>query len=268
MTTAAGSDMTGKVVVRALRDVRGAWRRSLLVRPNGEHDFASFVVWLQGARHFVDLRQPADRPCFATVAAARDLTWTHLAWMARQEGFAGKLVLDGEFVEWQRSLDVQSPTGDSDSARLWFEGATLVEQGRHAPYSERWEPLLAASPVRVASARLRQDGRDAVVVRCDDRFMLMLGRDLPLPPGPPLAARLAAGPTLAEAQGLFGCEVALGRAAPGGWRIERSTLPWHEGRVMSPRLEGDGWLRASADAADEPAWSIVEADGDPAALAA
>ena len=261
--------MPEEVSVRALRDVRGAWRRSLLVRPNGDRDFASFVVWMQGARHFVDLRQPPGRPCFAEVAAACDLTWTHLAWMTRQEGFAGELVLDGEFVEWRRSLDLQPPTGDADSARLWFEGATLVEQGRHAPYLERWEPLLAAPPVRAASARLRRDGREGVVVRCDGWFMLMLGRHLPLPPGPPLAARLAAGPTLAEAQGLFACEVALGRAAPGAWRVERSTLPWHEGRAMSPRLTGGaGWMHALAGAADEPAWRITEADGDPAALAA
>ena len=107
------------------------------------------------------------------------------------------------------------------------------------------------------------------MVRCDDWFALMLGRDAPLPPGPPLAARLAAGSTLAEAQDLFACEIALGRTAPGGWQIERSTLPWHEGRVMVPRLVGgEGWVRALAGAVDEPAWSIVEADGDPAALAA
>ena len=152
--TAANDLETNRRPVRALRDVRGAWRRSLLVRPNGERDLASFAVWTQGARHFVDLRQPADRPCFATVAAVRDLTWMHLAWMARQEGFAGELALDGEFVEWRRSLDLQPSSGEADSARLRFEGDTLVEQGRHAPYLERWEPLLAAPPVRIASARL------------------------------------------------------------------------------------------------------------------
>ena len=248
------------------------WQRSLLVRPDGTRDATSFVVWMQGARLFADLRQPADRPCFAGVAAARDLTLTQLAWMARQEGFAGELVSEGDFVEWRRSLDFQPPSGAVDSAKLWFEGATLVEQGRHAPYLERWEPLLAAPSRGSASARLRQGRRDAVVVRCGDWFIMMIGRAAPLPPGQPLAALLAAA-TLAEAQGLFACEVSLGRASPEGWRIERSTLPWHEGRAMVPRFirgqaQKRAWLRALAGEGDGPAWEIMEADGDAALLVA
>ncbi len=268
--------MTQETSVRALSEVGGVWQRSLLVRLDGIRDATSFVVWMQGARHFADLRQPASRPCFSGVAAARDLTWTQLAWMARQEGFAGELVSDGDFVEWRRLLDFQPPSGAPDSARLWFEGATLVEQGRHAPYLERWEPLLAAPPRGSASAWLRQGGRDAVVVRCGDWFMTMIGRAAPLPPGQPLAALLAAA-TLAEAQNLFACEISLGRTSPEGWRIERSTLPWHEGRAMVPRfaqrrVEGQApkqaWLRALAGEGDGPAWEIMEADGDAALLVA
>lgn len=258
-------DATPQSTVHSLDEVRGVWRRSLLVRPDGTRDATGFVVWMQGLRHFVDLRQPAGRPCFAGVATAHDLTWLQLAWMARQEGFAGELVLDGGFVEWRRSLDFQPPSGVPDSARLWFEGATLVEQGRHAPYSERWEPLPAAAPRRDATARLREGGRDAAVVRCDDRFMVMVGRDAALPPGASLPAILATKPTLAEAQRLVACEISLSRVSSEGWRIERSTLPWREGAVMAPRfVPGQKWLGA----ADGPAWDIVEADGDVAALVA
>ncbi len=117
-----------------VHEVRGVWRRSLLLRPDGTRDTTGFVVWMQGTRHFVDLRQPADRPRFD---GPDNLTAPQLAWLARQEGFAGELVQDGEFVEWRRALDFQPPSGSPDSARLWFEGATLVEEGRHAPASGR-----------------------------------------------------------------------------------------------------------------------------------
>ena len=223
-----------------VNDVRGVWQRSLLVRPDGTRDITGFVVWMQGTRYFVDLRQPAGRPHFD---GPDNLTAPQLAWLARQEGFAGELVQDGEYVEWRRALDFQPPAGNPDSARLWFEGATLVEKGRHSPYVEHWEKLPTSLPRIDASARLRQGGRDAALLRCDDRFMLMLGAPDP-------------------ARRLTECEISLGRVSEDDWHIEHSTLPWREGRVMRPSLVGlHRWL------ADGPAWEIVDANGDIAALA-
>lgn len=231
-------------------EMRGVWRRSLLVRPDGTCDATGFVVWMQGQRHFVDLRQPAGRPHFD---GPDRLTEAQLAWLARQEGFAGELVQDGEFVEWRRALDFQPPSGSLDSARLWFDNTTLVEEGRHAPYVERWEPLPAAPSRCDASARLRYGGRDAALVRCDDRFMLMVGRPAPLPPGT----------SLLNARLLIECEISLGVVSDEGWMIERSTLPWREGRVLRPRLVGSQrWI------GDGPAWEIVDADGNVGGLAA
>ena len=221
-------------------EVRGVWRRSLLVRPDGTRDDTGFVAWMQGQRHFVDLRQPAGRPRFD---GPENLTGPQLAWLARQEGFAGELVQDGEFVEWRRALDLQPPSGNPDSARLWFEGATLVEEGRYAPYVERWEPVGTTLPRIDVSARLREGDRDAMLVRCDNRFMLMV--DAPAP-----------------ARRVTECEISLGRVSGEGWLIERSTLPWREGRVTRPRLiGGQRWL------GDGATWEIVDADGDLAALA-
>ncbi len=51
-----------------------------------------------------------DEPDFAVVNCLRDLTPTHLAWMAAQDGFAGTLLAGDGIFEWRRDIDFQ-PAG-------------------------------------------------------------------------------------------------------------------------------------------------------------
>jgi hypothetical protein len=58
----------------ATADLKGLWRRSLIVRPDGTRDTTSRVHWLQGAGAFIDLRQPQCLPHLAHLSALNDLS--------------------------------------------------------------------------------------------------------------------------------------------------------------------------------------------------
>jgi hypothetical protein len=86
----------------------GLWRRSLLAWADGRRDTTTRVHWLQGPSLYADLRQPEARPSFAGVTGFDDLDTTQIAWMARQEAFAGRLA---------RQASSSNGTGPSISSR-------------------------------------------------------------------------------------------------------------------------------------------------------
>ena len=240
-----------------ISDLAGLWTRSLLVQPDGSRDETANVAWLQGPSLYLDLRQPAVRPDFSHVDSLAALTAEDCAWLATQQGFGGVLRQDGEFFEWVRAFDFQ-PLAGPDSGRLFWQGGILVETGRYADYREHWHRDETLPRTPCGAARLQApDGRQAMLVRTGDAFILARGRrpDLPLT-GATLAACVAGAASLRTAQALVDCEISQGRVTPGGLRITRSTLPFREGTVLAPRLAGQTLQLDGAP------WPILSHEGD------
>lgn len=257
----------------ALSDMPGLWNRSLLVHPDGRRDTTTFVAWLQGPTLFADLRQPAGRPSFARVRALGDLCSEQVAWLAEQEGFAGRLEQDGEFFVWRRMLDFQPPSLTADTGRLFLDGETMVEEGRYSPYIEHWHreegPL-----VPCAAARLRDgvSGADGFLVRAGSVFMYArAGLSARLAAGSRLSGGLDAAASLEAARALVDCEISFGRISDADWTILRSSLPYREGARLGPQLARSEHRCVTADvAADGSAmariWEVLELEGDATAL--
>jgi hypothetical protein len=227
---------------------RGLWRRRVLETPRLT-DRDTTVYWLQTGSLYADLRIPTDRGGRSSPAR---LANAGLRALARQQGFAGALAVDGDTLTWQRWLDYQPP-GAPDVGRVRCEGELLVEHGVHAEYREEWQRVRACGEDRVALAlehELDPHGcpvqRAGVLVAVEDYFMYALARRESLPPAGDLAA-LVDDPahTLDAKRRFLHCEIALGmRHAHGGWELRLSTLPHHEGLGFA-RTHGV-WQRAGA----------------------
>jgi len=249
-------------------DLRGLWLRSLIVLPDGRRDTTTFVAWLQGTTRFVDLRQPAGRPDFTGVFGHDDLTGEQIAWLATQQAFAGVLTAEGDMFTWTRLIDFQPASDEPDVGRLWFEpteagSRKLVERGRDIDYVEQWHDAPGdLAPCWTADLSDPGSSRTGVVVRVGARFMLALSRAVPLPRNTTLAECVAGAASSEAARGMVDCEVSLGRVESGDWTVERSTLPYREGRTVVVARTGDTISTGS----DGSAWSILGHDGDPASL--
>lgn len=257
----------------ALSDMPGLWNRSLLVQANGARDTTTFVAWLQGPTLFADLRQPAGGPSFAGVRALGDLGSEQIAWLAEQEGFAGRLEQDGEYFVWRRMLDFQPPALTPDSGRLFLDGATMVEEGRYSPYIEHWHresgPLSPCAAVRLRDA---VSGVDGFLVRAGSVFMYArAGFSASLAPGSRLGVGLDKARSLEAARQLVDCEISFGQIAGSDWTILRSSLPYRVGGRLCPQLVRTEHRCLTADvAADGSAmrrtWKVLELEGDATAL--
>jgi hypothetical protein len=219
----------------SLSDMQGLWRRRLIVWPEGEPDTTTEVYWLQGPRLYADLRIPEGRPHCAA-SCLRELDWTVLKFLARQEGFFGHLNLDWPIANWHRAFDSQPDTGVPDGGHLAFEGEVMIEHGTEAPYIEHWV-LEPAKEVMALS--LTTKDRTGCLVAGRDMFMFAKSRSAKLPPGADLTECLKTAASLPEAQDLFDCEISFGRVRDHQWRIERSSLPFREGHTLQPDIESE-----------------------------
>ncbi|MCC7252152.1 hypothetical protein [Hyphomicrobium sp.] len=254
----------GGAAVVEISDTFGLWTRSLIVWPDGRRDTTTFAGWLQGPTLFADLRQPVDPPSFDGVACLNDLGPVHFHWLARQEGFAGRFVRAGDAFEWQRIIDFQCTSANSDAGYLVFEDDVLVEQGRDIPYIEHWHR--AAREVSPLFAARLQDpgGRQGVIVRAGAIFMYVRDRAKPLAFNGSLPD-MVLNSTAGEARALLDCEISLGHVSGDHWTIERSSLPYRVGTNLSASFAADHTSVAVSDLADDGTaftrrWAIVDLD--------
>jgi len=251
----------------ALETLTGLWRRSLIQWPDGRRDVTSWVNWLQGPGLYLDLRQPAGRPDFAHVASLADLTLRDMDWLARQEGFAGELIHEDGWFEWRRDIDFQPEAIYSDRGRLWIEDGVMIEQGADIPYIEHWhrEPG-DARPAWAMRLRDRDSGRKASLIRLGHLFMYARERSVVPPPHLHLRECVAGAATLDEARALVDCEISQGVVTSAGWILQRSTLPFREGKPLAPVLGGATLATADTDAdgrATARHWEIADLRGRP-----
>jgi len=221
----------------SLADLKGLWRRSLIVRPDGSRDTTTWVRWLQGARRYIDLRQSASM--LPRAGSLAELSREDCLLLAGQEGFAGELTMRGGSFEWRRDIDFQPSCGVPDAGSLTYEGDALIERGRDVPYLEHWHrDSRAASPSLALELRCEAaTSIRALLVRVGECFMFARGRAQPLPPARSLR-ELIAQSSLEAARAYLDCEISYGEVRPGSpWRIVRSSLPWRVGDELGPSIE-------------------------------
>lgn len=212
----------------------GLWRRTLLAT-SGCLDISSNVYWLQTTSWHADIRTPAARPDFTGVMSLAGCSGEQLAWLAKQQGFAGITVVAGNRCEWKRVIDFQPPSGKRDIGRMLFvHPDKLLEYGIADTYGETWERVTDDRAAHCHALQLLDQGKLAEPAS----YLLVSGnhfiysRDRP--------ARLAqlfnsSDPLPDYPQNvlvqLLDFEISYGliRGTGHPWKITLSTLPWREG---------------------------------------
>ena len=207
-------------------DLIGLWGRRLLVEPDGTRDTETIVWWLQTEHLFVDIRVPADRPDFSGITGFDACDETMLAYLARQEGFAGHLEHRPGALAWRRAIDYRPLGGPPDEGYMRWDGPdSFTETGMHVPYLEEWVQWMV-DDARNQTVQHWPAPSEPLFVRAGPIFMRAQDhRPQPVPPGLSEAVR--------RPMELLNCEISFGRVDPNGVaRIELSTLPWLEGSEL------------------------------------
>ncbi|GLK67194.1 hypothetical protein [Hansschlegelia plantiphila] len=147
----------------------------------------------------------------------------------------------------------------------------MLEIGRDQPYLEHWERD-ESDLVRCGALKLSAKGVDGFLVIAGEDFAYARGRAAPLPPGGTLLACLAGAGGHTEALALVDCEISIGRFDGGKLRVDRSSLPFREGRTLDPELDLAAGVLRTDDVTREGrpikrVWRIAETEGDVADLA-
>ncbi|MCE9648485.1 MAG: hypothetical protein K8R18_02570 [Parvibaculum sp.] len=224
-----------------IETVAGLWRRSLIAWPDGARDTETWVNWMQGPSFYLDLRQPVGKPDFHGISGLRELDAPQLEWLASQEGFAGELHHDGTYFEWRREIDFQPQAIYSDQGKLWYADGMMIEEGKDIPYIEHWnrEPI-ELQPICAMRLADREDGRRGFIMRIGSLFMYARARGFEVPAGRHLRECVAGAADLGAAQDLVDCEISQGVITSTGWIVQRSSLPYREGRRLDPELKTHG----------------------------
>ena len=252
-----------------MSDMPGLWRRSLIDRADGSRDVTTQVHWLQGQSLFADLRQPRLRSELAHVETLRDLSPQDCLQLALQEGFAGRLLFDGDCFEWRRCIDYQPPAAVADAGWLYWESDILVEKGRDVPYIEHWHrdaAVVDRPPCAIVLRGIEQP--DALLLLVGTVFMFARARTAPAAPGQTLAQCVAGAASAREARALVDCEISLGQVGRRGCRIRASTLPYRVGRDLGVAVAGSCITTMDTGPRGEALcrrWEVIESEGDPGA---
>ncbi len=211
----------------------GVWKRTLLRTPTRE-DMTTQVYWLQTRCWHADIRVPGNRPDTSGKSSLDELSRPDLMGLARQQGFCGTTVVDGNICRWLRRHDFQPPTGANDIGRMEFDTPDRVfEYGVEADYFEIWERLPQskgrASAIQVA------DDPVSFFLTAGDYVMYVRPRVPALAISPSLAALLESRNNQVVRE-TVDFEISFGRrTTPDHWRIELSTLPWKQGLIAASR---------------------------------
>jgi len=236
----------------------GAWQRDWIRRHGGAPDSAVAVRYVQTPSVFGDLRISAARPDVSHAASFADLSDDQLAALAHQNGFAGTTTVDGANATWHHEIDFQPAGGDADIGRIEPAGdAAMFEHALDGAYVERWSAIDRGG--RFFAVRVVRDGRvDQLLAVAGPHFVYARARATALPAGDSISDAIAKShASRAQIIAYLDCEISYGTVA--GWRIERSTLPWQQGKRLELAdriaIDASGQPVARATAAGE-VWSF------------
>lgn len=256
--------------VAAVTVPTGAWQRDWIRRHGGAPDTGVAVRYVQTPSVFGDLRIPGDRPDVAPAASLADLGDDQLAALAHQNGFAGFTTVDGANATWHHEIDFQPAGGGADIGRIEPAGdGRMFEHALDDSYVESWSALDRGGGF--FAARVERAGRvDQLLAVAGEHFVYARARAVALPPGDSLAELIArTRPPRDTVIAYLDCEISYGTTR--GWQIERSTLPWQEGKrlgfVDRIAIDASGRPAPRAPAAGE-AWSFPVVDLAPDELRA
>jgi hypothetical protein len=225
----------------------GVWTRNW-IEEGGRKSSTLDVHYLQTPNFFGDVRIPIDRPRFPHATSFADLSDQELRSLAGQLGFAGSTTVVGTRATWHHRVDFQPSDGQEDAGRLEMIGpGQMYEHGLDGSYTESWRSTTDGNG-RFLVIQTEGGGRTLrLLLVTGDYFLYVRNRDKDLPPATSLEA-LVKGPGTTRARVIeyLDCEFSFGRVrgGPMAWEIQRSTLPWREGRrldfVDQLGLEGGG----------------------------
>jgi allophanate hydrolase len=240
-----------------------SWHRQALAVPGACVDETTEVEWLQAGEFYIDLRTPADMPTI-TGASLDGLTRDDLLALCAQQGFAGRLAVDGDEWTWWRDVDLHPAEPLPDRGRLKLSDGLLIESGIGRDYYEDW--VAAPGAEDAIELSLRDDtGRAGMLLRVGDRFGYVRGRAGVAPAAGTTLRDAVAAVDLAAARALMDLEISLGTIDGSRWLITRSTLPFRTGDDLSPDI-GDGEITvAERSPTGEPArrrWIVARDRSD------
>jgi hypothetical protein len=242
-----------------MRVPTGVWQRDWISRHGGPHDAAVTVRYVQTPSVFGDLRIPAERAALAGATSFAALSDDQLRVLAKQNGFAGFTTVDGADATWHHEIDFQPSDGGTDIGRLErVDAQHMFEHALDESYVESWSRLGRGSDRFFAARVARGDRVEHVLSVAGDHFVYARARTAALP------AVASLGDAIAQSQatreqiiGFLDCEISFGTTHD--WRIERSTLPWQEGKglAFADRIAVAANGRPMAlDAASDETWSF------------
>jgi len=242
-----------------MRVPTGAWQRDWIRRHGGPPDASVEVRYVQTPSMFGDLRIPADRPDVSQAASFADLSDAQLATLAHQNGFVGVTTMDGANATWHHEIDFQPAAGGADVGRIEPAGeGKMFEHALDDSYVESWSAIERGDGGFFA-VRVERGGRvDQLLAVAGEHFIHARARAVALPPGESLTALIAkTQPPRDTLIAYLDCEISYGTTR--GWQIERSTLPWQQGKrlAFADRIALDNNDRpVPRAAAAEEAWSF------------
>jgi len=245
--------------VAAVMVPTGAWQRDWIRRHGGAPDGSVTVRYVQTPSVFGDLRIPGDRPDVAPATSLAELTDAQLAALARQNGFAGVTTMAGANATWHHEIDFQPADDDADVGRIEPDGERrMFEHALDGAYVERWSGLERGTGEFFAARVERHGHVDQLLAVAGEHFVYARARAVALPPGASLTELIArTHPARDTLLAYLDCEISYGTTR--GWQIERSTLPWLQGKrlAFADRIAVDagGQPAPRAPAAGE-AWSF------------
>ena len=213
----------------------GVWTRDWIERKGARTDVLE-VHYVQTPTVFADMRIPRDRPSFAHATSFTDLSDAELMVLAKQRGFAGYTTIVGDVATWHHEIDFQPPDTSTDAGRLErIDDFHMREHALDSSYVESWRSL-SAGEGRFLALREEHHGRvRRVLLIAGDRFLYVRNREHDLDAAESIESLVSlTRASRAEIIEYLDCEFSYGRVRGGAapWTIERSTIPWREGKQL------------------------------------